>query len=140
MSLMRGARGAAGERRLADVSPAAPALAAEYITCMIIIVVTCLTKDKGYTDKMTELLWRSTATTAVFFVLAMASMSQKASKITVAFGALIVLGILYNATSTVKTTLDALAGAGTGVSKTDSATLEASTQPPHTIQTVPSTA
>jgi hypothetical protein len=127
-------------RTLKSVSPATPALAAEFLVCELIIIVNTLSRPKSYNEKMSEVLWRSTALTAVFFTLALTSMSQRMSKITVAFGGLIVAAVLYNATSTVKTTLDALAGKGTGVTAATSATLEASTEPPHTIQAAPSTA
>lgn len=127
-------------KTLRSVSPATPALAAEFLVCELIIIVNTLSRPKSYNEKMSEVLWRSTALTAVFFTLSLASMSQRMSKITVAFGGLIVAAVLYNATSTVKTTLDALAGKGTGVTASTSATLEASTEPAHTIQAAPSTA
>lgn len=127
-------------KSLKSVSPATPALAAEFLVCELIIIVNTLSRPKSYSEKMSEVLWRSTALTAVFFTLSLTSMSQRMSKVTVAFGGLIVAAVLYNATSTVKTTLDALAGKGTGVTATTSATLEASTEPAHTIQAAPSTA
>lgn len=129
----------APSRKLKEFSPATPALAAEYLACLVIIAVNTLSQPKDYSARMTQVLWRSTAVTAVFFVLALASMNAKISKITVAFGGLIVAGVLYNATSSVKNTLDALAGKGTGTSASDDATFLASTEPPHTIQPVPDT-
>jgi hypothetical protein len=127
-------------KKLSDVSPATPALAGEYLVCLLIIIVNTMSQPKDYGARMTEVMWRTTAVTAVFFVLAVASMNHHISKVTVAFGALVVGGVLYHATSTIKNTLDAFAGQGTGTSASDDATLLATTEPPHTIQAAPSTA
>jgi ABC-type multidrug transport system fused ATPase/permease subunit len=117
-----------------QVSSATPKLAAEWLACIIIITATTLTKDGEYGTKMAEALWRMTAVTLLFFVLAIVSMSDSMNKITVAFGGLIVITILAKGTGEVKKVLDAAGGAGTGEDKT---TLTADLNPnepvPHNI-------
>jgi hypothetical protein len=99
---------------LGEVSSAAPKLAAEWLVCMIIIAVTSLTKGGEYTLNMSETLWRMTAATGVYFVLAVLSMSKKLSGVTVAFGFLIVLVVLYKGSNEIKTVLDVFSGKGSG--------------------------
>jgi hypothetical protein len=121
------------------VSPAAPVLAAEYLTCGIIIMVQGLTSPGDYAVKMSQVLWRMTAVTVVFFVLALTSMNNTLNKVSVAFGALIVAGVLYHAGSNIGDTLNELAGKGRTTADgtpTDSATLDAevtTSPPPHNI-------
>jgi hypothetical protein len=81
---------------------------------MIIIAVTSLTKGGEYTLNMSETLWRMTAATGVYFVLAVLSMSKKLSGVTVAFGFLIVLVVLYKGSNEIKTVLDVFSGKGSG--------------------------
>jgi hypothetical protein len=103
------------KRGLGEVSSATPKLAAEWLVCMIIITATSLTKGGEYTLNMSETLWRATAATGVYFVLAVLSMSKRLSGVTVAFGFLIVLVVLYKSTNEIKTVLDAVSGKGTGL-------------------------
>jgi hypothetical protein len=63
---------------------------------------------------MSEALWRITATTGLFFVLAVASMSKNLSGLTVAFGALIMIAILFKSANEMKTVLDVASGKGSG--------------------------
>jgi hypothetical protein len=117
-----------------NVSSAAPKLAAEWIVCVLIIGATALTKPGDYLTNMTEVLWRLTAVTAMFFVLALASMARPMREITVAFGALIVLGILYKSSQEIKTVLDEAGGLGSGEDKTQlTADLDPDTEPKHNI-------
>jgi hypothetical protein len=102
------------KRSLGEVSSATPKLAAEWLICVIIIAATQFTKGGDYTLNMSEALWRLTATTGVFFVLAVASMSKRLSGATVAFGFLIVLAILFKSTNEIKTVFEVAAGKGTG--------------------------
>lgn len=97
-----------------------------------------MTKPGDYAEKMTSVLWRLTAVTGVFFALSLASMSPRLAKFTVAFGGLVVAGVLYNAGSGIASTINELAGQGrvdaTTGTKTDSATLLAEVkgdQPEH---------
>jgi hypothetical protein len=117
-----------------QVSSATPKLAAEWLVCVMIIGATTLTKQGEYGTKMTEALWRITAVTLLFFVLAIVSMSDSMNQITVAFGALIAITILAKSASEVKNVLDAAGGLGTGEDKT---TLTADLNPnepvPHNI-------
>jgi hypothetical protein len=114
------------KRGLGQVSSATPKLAAEWLVCVLIIIVTQLTKGGDYALNMSEALWRLTATSGLFFVLALASMSKKLSGVTVAFGLLILLVILYKNTNEIKTVLDVAAGKGTGETSTQ---LDADTDP-----------
>jgi hypothetical protein len=114
------------KRGLGQVSSATPKLAAEWLVCVLIITVTQLTKGGDYALNMSETLWRLTATSGLFFVLALASMSRKLSGVTVAFGFLIVLVVLYKNTNEIKTVLDVVAGKGTGETSTQ---LDADTDP-----------
>lgn len=117
-----------------QVSAATPKLAAEWLVCVMIIGATSLTKEGDYGVKMGEALWRITAVTLLFFILALVSMSENMKQITVAFGALIVITILAKGAGEVKHVLDAAGGAGTGE---DKATLTADLNPdapvPHNI-------
>jgi hypothetical protein len=83
---------------------------------------------------MGEALWRITAVTLLFFILALASMSESMKQITVAFGALVAITILAKSAGEIKNVLDAAGGAGTDV---DKATLTADLNPnapvPHNI-------
>jgi len=117
-----------------QVSSATPKLAAEWLVCVIIIGATTLTKEGDYGTKMGEALWRMTATTLLFFILAIVSMSDNMNKITVAFGGLIVITILAKSTGEVKKILDAAGGAGTGEDKdTLTADLNPNAPVPHNI-------
>jgi hypothetical protein len=117
------------------ISPAAPTLAAQWIICMVLLMLGALTKPGEYLDKMSEVLWRGTAITALFFVLALASMSDGARPITKAFGWLVVGGILLKQVSTIYRTIDVVAGQGTG-DQTDTLTADVkTTPPPHNILT-----
>lgn len=102
------------KRSLGEVSSATPKLAAEWLICVLIITATQLTKDDEYLSNMSEVLWRVTATTGVFFVLAIASMAKQLTGITVAFGFLIVLVVLYKNTDEIKTVFDVASGKGSG--------------------------
>lgn len=102
------------KRSLGQVSSATPKLAAEWLVCVLIIVASTLTREGDYTLNMSEALWRITATTGVFFVLAVASMSKSLSGLTVAFGALIMIAILFKSANEMKTVLDVASGKGTG--------------------------
>jgi hypothetical protein len=102
------------KRGLGQVSSATPKLAAEWLVCVLIIVASMLTRDGEYTLNMSEALWRITATTGVFFVLAVASMSKALSGVTVAFGALIMIAILFKSANEMKTVLDVASGKGSG--------------------------
>lgn len=102
------------KRSLGQVSSATPKLAAEWLVCVLIIVASTLTRDSEYTLNMSEALWRITATTGLFFVLAVASMSKNLSGLTVAFGALIMIAILFKSANEMKTVLDVASGKGSG--------------------------
>ena len=108
----REARGTLGE-----VSSVTPKLAAEWLVCVLIIGATTLTKPGDYLGKMSETLWRLTAVSGLFFVLALVSMYRKAGDATVAFGALIVVGVLFKSSQEIKTVLDMAAGQGSGEDK-----------------------
>lgn len=114
------------KRGLGQVSSATPKLAAEWLVCVLIIVASTLTREGEYTLNMSEALWRITATTGLFFVLAVASMSKALSGVTVAFGALIMIAILFKSASEMKTILDVASGKGSGAT---SAQLEADVDP-----------
>ena len=100
-----------------QVSAATPKLAAEWLVCVIMIGATSLTKEGDYGVKMGEALWRITAVTLLFFILALVSMNESMKQITVAFGGLIVITILAKGAGEIKKVLDAAGGAGTGEDK-----------------------
>jgi hypothetical protein len=89
------------KRSLGQVSSATPKLAAEWLVCVLIIVASTLTRDSEYTLNMSEALWRITATTGL-------------SGLTVAFGALIMIAILFKSANEMKTVLDVASGKGSG--------------------------
>lgn len=109
-SPLRGFR--SGQRELRSVSPAAPRLAAEYLACVIIISAQAMTEPGDYASRISAAMWRITAVTVLFFVLALASMSERASKVSVAFGLLVVLGTLYHAGKNMGSTLSQISGQG----------------------------
>ncbi|HXN73777.1 MAG TPA: hypothetical protein VN861_14625 [Candidatus Acidoferrales bacterium] len=119
-----------------------PAIGAEYVICLVIIVLQQMTSPGDYATRMGSMLWRITSLTAVFFILALTSTYDKAAKVTVAFGALIVGGVLYHAGNNMASTLAQVSGqgrvdSGTGVTVTsDVVSQELSTPaPPHNIAT-----
>lgn len=114
------------KRSLGEVSGATPKLAAEWLVCVLVIAATQLTKDNDYLSNMSETLWRVTATTGVFFVLALASMDKRLSGLTVAFGGLILVTIIYKNTDEIKTVFDVASGKGSGQT---TATLDADIDP-----------
>jgi hypothetical protein len=128
-----------GQRGLRSVSPAAPRLAAEYLACVIIISAQAMTEPGDYASRISAAMWRITAVTVLFFVLALASMSERASKVSVAFGLLVVLGTLYHAGKNMGGTLSQIAGQGRtddSGQPVDKATLTAELKQPdpgHTI-------
>ena len=118
---------------LKQISPAAPVLAAEYIACLVIVGATVLTGKGEYGDNMAQTMWRLTAVTAVFFVLALASMSEKLSGPSKAFGGLIVGAVLLKSVKSVRGVLDELSGQGTGEDKATLTSDLSTAEPPHNI-------
>jgi hypothetical protein len=95
-------------------------LIAEYIAGMVLIAWGIFTGQKDYLEAMSEAMWRMTALTFVFFVLALVARGDKSGKAALAFGAIVDLGILFHATQTnvIKTMGNVIAGQGTGVDNT----------------------
>lgn len=89
-------------------------LLGEFVLGVVVIIWQQFSRDNSYEDKMSEMLWRLTALTGVFFILALMASSAKASKVAAAFGLLIDLGILYNATSDIKDMFNVASGQGIG--------------------------
>lgn len=125
---------------LKSVSPQTPKLAAEFLVCVLIITISTFTKPGDYAVKMSQALWRLTAVTALFFVLALWSMSEKYGKIATAFGVLIVAGVLYHAGKDISGTINEVAGMGqtdpTTGKAVDTAVLTAdvtTAAPPHNL-------
>lgn len=97
---------------LRSVSPVTPQLAAEYLLCVLLIFLATMTKKGDYIEKMTTSLWRISAVTFVFFTLALVSMKQSIAKLSVVFGAVVVLGTLYTAAKDIGPMLNVLSGQG----------------------------
>jgi hypothetical protein len=97
-----------------QTTSAAPKLAAEFLLCAVLIVAVAMSKSGSYLDRMSEILWRLTATVALFFVLSLISMNKNTTKITVAFGGLVVGAILLKDVNSMTRLFNILAGQGTG--------------------------
>jgi hypothetical protein len=92
-------------------------LVAELMIGLFIIWVSVFTAtDKQYSDRMGSALWRSTALCGVFFVLALLARGPQTGKVAVTFGALVDLGIVFQATkeNSFKAISDVMTGKGTG--------------------------
>ena len=133
--LYRQARRGGGQANsdLQSVSPAAPKLAAEFLLAVVLIVAAAMGKPGGYLDRMSEILWRLTALTAVFFILALASMNTVMNKVSVQFGGLIVVAILLMEVKTIGQVFNVLAGKGTGADETALTADVTTDPPPHNI-------
>lgn len=110
-------------------------LIAEYVLGVFFIFWSVFTSKDTYVNAMSTALWRMTALTAVFFILALLDHGGKPGKIAVAFGALIDLGIIYTATTqnVIKTMADEISGKGTGVTVTDALTSAGGSKEPTPI-------
>lgn len=130
-----GGGGGALTGRDLQTTSAAPKLAAEFMLCAVLIVAVAMSKPGGYLDRMEEILWRLTATVALFFVLSLVSMNKNMSRITVAFGGLVVGAILLKDVNSMTRLFNVLAGKGTGESKDDLTSDTTTDEPPHNILT-----
>lgn len=86
-------------------------LLAEFMACVVLVGVapflTPRKKDQSPQDaaasmSLTQPMARLTAVCVVFFILSLLSTGQKSGKITAAFGALVTMGTLINATDAIK--------------------------------------
>lgn len=98
-------------------------LAAEYVGGVIIICVAVPLKagSDGYQKTMVSTIYRVSALTLLFFVLALMANNPKSGKVAALFGALVDLGIVFVATTdhTFQTLGDVLSGKPVTVSASD---------------------
>jgi hypothetical protein len=111
-------------------------LIAEYALAVFFIMWTVFTSKDTYVNAMSTAMWRLTALTFLFFVLALVDHGGRPGKAAVAFGALIDLGVIFSATNqnVIGSIGNVLSGQGQGVSTT--AALKSaggSDEPPHIL-------
>jgi hypothetical protein len=116
---------------LKGISAAAPRLFAQFLICGVFVSASVLTEHQTYLDRMSEVLWRLTAITALYFILALVSMNKTMSEVAVQFGWLIVGVVFLKSVSNIGQVFNALAGAGTGLSDADLTSDNTTDQPPH---------
>lgn len=124
-----------GEVTPREIGPQTGTLIAEFIVALVIIWAAVFTaKGTAYVDRMSKALWRSTALCGIFFVLGLLARGPNTGRVAVAFGALIDLGVIFEATqqNVIKTTADVLTGTGTGET-TAQLTSETSSAEPHEL-------
>lgn len=102
-------------------------LIAEWAAGMFLIAWGIFTGGKSYLEGMSDALWRMTALTFVFFILALVARGDKSGKVALAFGGIVDLGILFHATQTgvVKGIGQIVSGQGIGA---DTTTLDSDLQ------------
>jgi hypothetical protein len=109
----------ASHRDLEGVSSAAPQLFAQFLICGVFITASVLTEHKTYLDRMSEVLWRLTAVTALYFILALVSMNKTMNPVSIQFGWLIVAVIFLKSVSNIGRTFNVLAAQGSGQTDTE---------------------
>ena len=84
-------------------APRVRMLTAEYLIAVILGMIALVYMDGTYTDKMRKFVIQMTGISAVFFVMSIAGVSEKAAKVAIMFGALIDLSILFHTVKVKKT-------------------------------------
>jgi hypothetical protein len=119
------------QRDIKGISSSAPQLFAQFLICGVFITASVLTEHKTYLDRMSEVLWRLTAVTALYFILALMSMNKVMGQFTVQFGWLIVAVVFMKSVSNIGRTFNVLAAQGSGQSDTELTADNTTDAPPH---------
>ncbi len=96
--------------------PKVSTLIVEWLIAMLLIFWSVLSGQKGYLEGMQNALWRMTALSGVFFVLALTMRGKNTARVAVAFGLLIDLAMLLQTAkdNELKMLADIFAQKGTG--------------------------
>lgn len=78
-------------------SPQVSTLIAEWLIAVVLIMWGVLSGNKSYVEGMQNALWRMTALSGVFFVLALVMRGKNTGRVAIAFGALIDLALILQA-------------------------------------------
>lgn len=111
-------------------APQVSTLIAEWLIAVIVILWGIFSGNKSYEETIANAMWRLTALSGVFFVLALVMRGKNTGRVAVAMGALIDLALILEATNhgEVKKLAGVFAGKGTKTDTGDTA--------PETIHTV----
>lgn len=87
------------DKRTSSAVNHGPVLIAEFVLGLVIIIITTITSSakSTYQEAMATAMLQSTALTGVFFILFLVASGKRASQAAAWFGAIVDLGILFNA-------------------------------------------
>lgn len=108
--------------KLATAKGAAPktsTLIVEWLVAVLVIFWGVLDGQTDYVSAMSKALWRVTALSGVFFVLALVMRGKNTGRVAIAFGAIIDLAVIFEAAKngSIKGLAGVFEGTGTGASK-----------------------